>query len=67
MVYLKACPRCKGDLHISQDMYGKYCECLQCGYMLDITKVIKNYDIWSVAKLSYRRRGAALNMLKAVR
>ena len=59
MVYLKACPRCNGDLHISQDMYGKYRECLQCGYVLDIPKVIKNYEIQSVAKRSYRRRRAA--------
>ena len=36
MVYFKACPRCLGDMHINRDMFGKYKECLQCGYMVDI-------------------------------
>ncbi|PKB63385.1 MAG: hypothetical protein BZY67_00350 [SAR202 cluster bacterium Io17-Chloro-G1] len=36
MLKLKACPRCKGDLHGNRDMYGSYDECLQCGYMHDI-------------------------------
>tara|TARA_B100000749_G_C18237957_1_gene387110 strand:+ start:197 stop:382 length:186 start_codon:yes stop_codon:yes gene_type:complete len=36
MLKLKACPRCKGDLHSNRDMYGSYDECLQCGYMQDI-------------------------------
>ncbi len=29
----RSCPRCEGDLHANRDMYGKYEECLQCGYM----------------------------------
>jgi hypothetical protein len=36
--FLKACPRCQGDVHINKDMYGEYKECLQCGYMVDIVK-----------------------------
>ena len=36
VLYLKACPRCKGDVHTNRDMYGHYGECLQCGYMVDI-------------------------------
>ena len=36
MLYLKACPRCQGDLHGNRDMYGLYKECLQCGYMVDL-------------------------------
>ena len=36
MLYLKACPRCKGDMHSTRDMYGSYRECLQCGHMTDI-------------------------------
>ncbi|MCH8061313.1 MAG: hypothetical protein IH861_02290 [Chloroflexi bacterium] len=38
MLYLKACPRCKGDVVANRDMYGEYRECLQCGYMVDIDK-----------------------------
>ena len=36
MLKLKACPRCKGDLHSNRDLYGSYDECLQCGYMKDL-------------------------------
>ena len=36
MVNFRACPRCKGDVHVKQDVYGKYRECLQCGYMVDL-------------------------------
>jgi len=35
-VNFKACPRCRGDVHARQDMYGDYQECLQCGYMRDL-------------------------------
>ena len=40
----KACPRCKGDLHTNKDVYGRYKECLQCGWMLDITYITKQED-----------------------
>ena len=36
MVGFRACPRCRGDTHDSQDQYGEYRECLQCGYVTDI-------------------------------
>ncbi len=39
MLQLKSCPRCRGDVHTSSDIYGEYKECLQCGYMVDIPKV----------------------------
>ena len=35
MLYLKACPRCRGDVKFADDQYGKYLECLQCGYTID--------------------------------
>ena len=38
LLYLKACPRCKGDVSVNRDMYGEYRECLQCGHMVDIEK-----------------------------
>ncbi len=34
MLWLKGCPRCGGDLHENQDVYGYYISCLQCGYYL---------------------------------
>jgi hypothetical protein len=35
MYWLKACPRCHGDLHQESDFYGPYVACIQCGYVLD--------------------------------
>jgi hypothetical protein len=37
-LYLKSCPRDKGDMYEDRDVYGKYIGCLQCGYMVDIGK-----------------------------
>jgi hypothetical protein len=34
MVWLKCCPRCNGDLWENQDIYGRYLNCVQCGYYL---------------------------------
>ena len=34
--YFKACPRCRGDMYLDQDMYGVYGKCLQCGRIYDI-------------------------------
>ena len=32
MLYLKACPRCRGDIHYATDIDGPYLQCLQCGF-----------------------------------
>lgn len=37
-IYLKRCPRCRGDIHASRDQYGRYIHCLQCGYAADIAR-----------------------------
>ncbi len=31
-MWLKACPRCQGDLYPDADLSGAYLQCLQCGY-----------------------------------
>ncbi len=36
MIKFKVCPRCNGDLYLNQDNFGKYVNCLQCGYMKDV-------------------------------
>jgi hypothetical protein len=36
MVWLKACPRCRGDLFLDNDHYGKFKLCVQCGYSRDL-------------------------------
>lgn len=39
MIYFKACPRCRGDLYIGKDLYGRYRGCLQCGYQAEVREV----------------------------
>ena len=41
MIKFKACPKCKGDLYLNQDIYGKYLNCLQCGYLKDISSELE--------------------------
>ncbi len=36
MIKFKVCPRCHGDLYLNEDIFGKYVNCLQCGYLKDL-------------------------------
>lgn len=36
MIYFKSCPRCSGDVYESQDMYGYFLTCWQCGHTEDL-------------------------------
>ena len=36
MITFKGCPKCAGDLYSGEDMYGKFLNCLQCGYLKDL-------------------------------
>ena len=36
MIYFKSCPRCRGDVCLTIDIFGKYLSCLQCGFLRDI-------------------------------
>ena len=36
MIFLKHCPKCRGDLLLDRDVHGKYLKCIQCGYLRDI-------------------------------
>jgi hypothetical protein len=35
MIWLKSCPRCRGDLILDSDYYGHYVSCIQCGASLE--------------------------------
>ncbi len=35
MFWLKACPRCHGDLNQERDSYGAFVACIQCSYILN--------------------------------
>ena len=34
MFWIKACPKCRGDLYEAADIYGDYIACLQCAHYL---------------------------------
>ncbi len=38
MMWLKSCPRCRGDLILDSDYYGHFVSCIQCGASLDKTQ-----------------------------
>jgi len=46
MFWLKSCPKCDtGDLYDSQDQYGRYIACLQCGhYLTEAEEVVLRYS-----------------------
>jgi len=31
-LWIKGCPKCRGDLYRDRDIMGDYRQCLQCGY-----------------------------------
>jgi hypothetical protein len=31
-LWIKGCPRCRGDLYSDRDIMGYYRQCMQCGY-----------------------------------
>jgi transcription elongation factor Elf1 len=35
VMWLKSCPRCRGDLVLDSDFYGGYVSCIQCGASLN--------------------------------
>ena len=39
-LWLKACPRCAGDLQLKPDIAGSYVECIQCGLELNRRQVV---------------------------
>jgi DNA-directed RNA polymerase subunit M/transcription elongation factor TFIIS len=36
MIIFKACPKCQGELYVTEDHFGKYRTCLQCGFLQDL-------------------------------
>ena len=43
MLTHKHCPKCGGNIYLSADYYGRYEQCLQCGYTCDLD-VIDNHQ-----------------------
>ena len=55
MIWLKGCPRCKGELADNKDTYGYYIYCVQCGYQLNEVQIGK---LWTYT-LNLRTQKAA--------
>ncbi len=55
MMLLKACERCGGDLHETEDMYGSYRMCMQCGKMVDLP----DGDVRNATKTNRSKQTAA--------
>lgn len=49
MIELKGCPRCQGDLYLTEDSFGKFANCLQCGYIRDFELPAENSSTEEVA------------------
>ena len=45
MLELKACVRCRGDMHLTGDLYGEYKQCLQCGHVVDLPRTDGMFSI----------------------
>jgi uncharacterized protein YbaR (Trm112 family) len=41
MIKFKACPKCRGDLFLQSDHYGKYLQCFQCARIFDLEALPK--------------------------
>lgn len=39
MLTHKQCPKCRGNIYLSADYYGRYEQCLQCGYTCDLDSI----------------------------
>ena len=39
MIYYKECKKCGGDMHIRQDTYGEFKECVQFGKVIDLSEL----------------------------
>ena len=39
-VYLRACPRCCGDMIALEDTFGPYRSCLQCGHIVETKQAV---------------------------
>ena len=58
MIWFKACPKCRGDLVESGDIYGKYVSCLQCGR--EMVAAQRETSAWTVEKPDSAEKQAEL-------
>ncbi len=49
MIVFKSCVRCRGDVHVKDDQYGKYLDCLQCGAT---TEIAEHIDVTTLPEIA---------------
>ena len=49
MVFYRSCPKCRGDMHIREDVYGDFRECIQCGLLQDLSEQSSSELVGSAA------------------
>ena len=59
MLKPKCCPKCRGDVVVERDIYGRYELCLYCGYLYEpgnITEMKRQKnEMKKIAKCSRRK------------
>ena len=55
MLKLRGCPKCQGALHLASDMYGRYVNCLQCGFTRDLPETTAQPRTVAAAAPEYRK------------
>ena len=58
VIKFKVCPRCKGDLYLTEDVFGKYASCMQCGYLKDVEEPRKEKDTMPYAEGDSKSKAA---------
>jgi hypothetical protein len=44
VIFFKGCSRCRGDMHVNQDIYGTYVQCIQCGRIKELGTSAKHQE-----------------------
>ena len=58
MIKFKLCPRCRGDLYLAEDIFGKYLSCLQCGFLKDVAEGMEKPSLGPVTEEEMEREVA---------
>ncbi len=54
MLYLKSYKRCGGDMYTDRDYYGRFLDCLQCGYIIE-NGTQKYYDFMNAFAVKQKK------------
>ena len=58
MIKFTECPRCQGDLYLSEDPFGRYLSCMQCRYLRDFEQPAREPEAVAAAPQEAEREAA---------